>query len=163
MKKILFTIAAIIFIVFLLRFAIGGDEDTWICEKTPTSVGGSGAARWIKHGNPSYPSPVIPCSGTKPLGKTKEDCLAQGGVWEKQGPEPYETCDRKTIDRGNPCRDNNECEGWCQVDLTRDELNQGMRGELKTGKKIGQCSIWVVELGCFGMMEKGKVKVICID
>ncbi|OGG00028.1 hypothetical protein A2Y99_02205 [Candidatus Gottesmanbacteria bacterium RBG_13_37_7] len=149
------TIIGIIFLIaFLIRFVVGSDEDTWIC---------SDKGEWIQHGKPSYPSPVMPCKGTKPLGKIKEDCLAQGGVWEKQGPEPYETCNRKTIDRGNLCRDNGECEGWCQVDLTREELSQGMRGELKTSKKTGQCSVWVVELGCFGMMEKGIAKVICID
>ena len=154
MKKILIIFGIIFALIFFLRFVIGGNEDSWICNEK----GG-----WIKHGNPAYPSPVIPCGGTKPLGKTKEECLAQGGVWEKQGPEPFETCDRKTIDRGNLCRDNDECEGWCQADLTREELRQGMSGEVKTRKKYGQCSVWVVELGCFGMMEKGKVQVICID
>src|SRR3989344_3308914 len=147
MKKILIIFGIIFALIFFLRFVIGGNEDSWICNEK---------GDWIKHGNPAYPSPVIPCSGTKPLGKTKEECLAQGGVWEKQGPEPYETCDRKTIDRGNLCRDNDECEGWCQADLTREELRQGMSGEAKTRKKYGQCSVWVVELGCFGMMEKGK-------
>ena len=90
MKKILIFLVIAIGLIFVLRFVAGGNEDSWICNK----------GVWIKHGNPSYPSPVIPCGGTKPLGKTKEDCLAQGGIWEKQGPEPFETCDRKTIDRG---------------------------------------------------------------
>jgi len=37
--------------VLVLRFVLGGNEDTWICQ--------DGA--WIKHGNPSQPQPVIPC------------------------------------------------------------------------------------------------------
>lgn len=146
-------IGIIIFVVFFLRFVIGGNEDTWICENNT----------WVKHGNPSYPKPVISCRGATPLPKKEKECIKQGGVWEKQGIDPVATCDRKTIDRGNLCRDNSECEGWCQVDLTRDELRQGMSGKLKTNRKHGQCSVWVVELGCFGMMEKGKAKVICID
>lgn len=154
MKRVILIGIFIVLAIFFIRFFIGGNEDSWICDKQ---------GNWIKHGHPSYPSPGIPCNGIKPLGKTKKDCLAQGGVWEKQGPEPYETCDRKTIDRGNLCRDNRECEGWCQVELTREELRQGMSGELKVTRKYGQCSVWVVELGCFGMMENGKPKVICID
>ena len=86
-----------------------------------------------------------------------------GGVWKKQGPEPYETCNRKAIDRGNLCRDNGECEGMCQVELTEEEMSQGMRGKTNIKKNYGQCSVWVVELGCNGMMKQGKVSVICID
>jgi hypothetical protein len=89
--------------------------------------------------------------------------LAQGGVWRKQGPEPFETCNRKAIDRGNLCRDGSECEGSCQVELTRDQIRQGMQGKIKTNKKYGQCSVWVVELGCQGVMKKGKVEVMCVD
>ena len=159
MKKPFIIIGIVLVTILVLRFILGGDEDTWICETKPAS----GEARWIKHGNPAYPSPVITCKGTKPLGKTKEECLTQGGVWKKQGPEPFETCNRKAIDRGNLCRDNGECEGMCQVDLTQEELSQGMRGKVTTSKKYGQCSVWVVELGCRGMMKQGKVQVICID
>jgi len=37
--------------VFVLRFVIGGDEDTWICDK----------GEWIKHGNPYNPKPDEEC------------------------------------------------------------------------------------------------------
>lgn len=53
-KKILaffFVIAAILFIIFVLRFVIGGSEDTWIC------VNG----QWQKHGNPSSTPPSETC------------------------------------------------------------------------------------------------------
>jgi len=89
--------------------------------------------------------------------------LASGGIWEKQGNIPFETCNKKAIDRGNLCRDNSECEGWCEVNLSKEEIRKIMRKELNVNKKYGQCSVWVMELGCFGMMEKGKVKVICVD
>lgn len=95
--------------------------------------------------------------------RTQDECLKIGGVWRKQGPEPFETCNVKAADRGNVCHDNSECQGWCQVDLTRDELSQGMRGKISSTKKRGVCSVWTVELGCFGMMKEGKAQVICID
>lgn len=51
----------------------------------------------------------------------------------------------------------------CQVQLTKDELSKGMRGVIPTNKKYGQCSEWVVVLGCQGMMKDGKAQVICIN
>ena len=153
MKKLAIALAIIILIIAFIRFVIGGPEDSWICDKT---------GQWIKHGNPSYPKPEVSCAKTS-LPKTKQDCLKTGGVWKKQGPEPFETCNIKAKDRGNICYDSNECEGTCQVDLTRDELTKGMQGKTSINKKYGQCSVWVVELGCQGIIKNGKVQVICID
>lgn len=45
------SIILIICAVFILRFFIGGDEDTWICEQ----------GRWIAHGKPVAPIPTILC------------------------------------------------------------------------------------------------------
>jgi len=45
---ILFILAGVFLV---LRFTLGGNEDTWICEE----------GEWVKHGNPSQPQPVIPC------------------------------------------------------------------------------------------------------
>lgn len=152
-SAIVFGILTLLIIIFVLRF-VGNGETYWKCDTKGV---------WVKNGNSSYPSPVISCTNPAPLAKNGVDCLAQGGVWKKQGPEPFETCNRKAIDRGNLCRDNSECEGMCQVDLTQEELSQGMRGKLNIRKKYGQCSVWVVELGCSGIMKQGKVQVICID
>lgn len=150
-----------VFIIFLvlfcgllvIRFVFGGPEDSWICRN----------GVWVEHGHPSYPKPESPCGKKIKLPKTKEDCLMKGGVWKKLGPDPFETCNIKATDRGNICHDSSECQGMCQVDLTRDELSQGMRGKLFTDKKRGACSVWVVELGCRGIMKDGKASVICID
>jgi hypothetical protein len=145
---------AIAAIILYIRFGLGGPEDSWLCDKN---------GNWIKHGNPSYPSPVVSCDNKVLLPNNKDDCLARNGIWQKQGPEPFESCNRKAVDRGNLCRDNSECEGICQVELTKDEMSQGMRGNLNIEKKYGQCSVWVVELGCSGIMKQGKAEVICID
>jgi hypothetical protein len=54
-KFIIFFLIMIVFVgsVFFLRFVIGGDEDTWICQN----------GVWIKHGNPSKPIPSAFCPG----------------------------------------------------------------------------------------------------
>ncbi len=55
MKNILkiFTIIVVaIFILFFIRFIIGGSEDDWIC------VNGE----WVKHGVPNAPMPTEPCN-----------------------------------------------------------------------------------------------------
>ncbi|MFA6250464.1 MAG: hypothetical protein WC686_03050 [Candidatus Shapirobacteria bacterium] len=153
-SAVVFIVLVIIVVTFFTRYAQGGPENYWACDD-------NGA--WIKHGNPAYPSPILPCTYKNPLGKTRDECLLQGGVWAKQGLEPFETCNRRAVDRGNLCRDNGECEGMCQTELTKEEINQGMRGQLNIKKKSGQCSAWVVELGCFGMMKQGKPQVICVD
>lgn len=49
--KVLGALLLVAGIILILRFTLGGDEDTWICK--------DGA--WEKHGNPSQPQPVIPC------------------------------------------------------------------------------------------------------
>lgn len=147
-------ILIIVVVIFLVRLVTKNNEGYWMCDSRGV---------WVKYGNPSYSIPVLPCSYKNPLGKTRDECLSQGGVWAKQGPEPFETCNRKAVDRGNHCRDNDECEGMCQVELTEEEISQGMRGKLNINKNYGQCSVWVVELGCGGIMKQGKAQVICVD
>ena len=163
MKKIFLIGLIIVTALFMIRFFFGGDEDTWICEKLPASAGGSGEARWVKHGNPDYPAPVVGCNTKPSLPKNEKDCLDSGGVWGKIGIFPQPVCNRKAVDRGILCRDNSQCEGTCQVDLTQEELSQGMRGRINKNVKYGQCSVWVLEMGCQGVMKNGKVQVICAD
>lgn len=53
MKKYIFAFALFVLTVFLVRFLLGGDEDTWICDVQK--------GEWIKHGNPSSSGPQEPC------------------------------------------------------------------------------------------------------
>lgn len=152
-KKILIAAFFIFCGLLFIRFAFGGPEDSWICDK----------GQWITHGKPSYPKPEDPCGKKIKLPKNKEDCLKNGGRWKKIGIDRFETCNLKATDRGNICHDSSECQGMCQVDLTKEELSQGMRGKIFTDKKRGICSVWVVELGCRGVMKGGKAQVICFD
>ena len=143
---------ALFLLIFTLRFILGGNEDSWMCQNN----------KWVAHGHPSYAKPNDPCGKKYPIPKTKEECLRKGGVWKKMGPDPFETCNIKATDRGTVCTDNSECEGWCQANITRDQLRTVMMGKLNI-KGRGTCSVWRVELGCFGMMKQGKVSTICID
>lgn len=149
MKKIFIFIVLVIGVVVLV--ILRGNEDTWIC------VNGE----WAKHGNPSFSKPTVSCSGKEKLPLNKEECLKKGGVWEKQGPEPFETCDIKTKDGGRECSDVSQCEGTCMVKLSDEEFRSGMKG--KKWKHNGICSMWRVTLGCFGIVKKGEVSVMCID
>jgi len=58
-------------IVFFLRFVVGGDEDTWICEN----------GNWVTHGNPSSTPPTTGCGEEKKIGgeKDKNGCLVAAG------------------------------------------------------------------------------------
>jgi hypothetical protein len=141
MKKVIIFVLIIVGILFLLRFVIGGPEDSWICKD----------GSWIKHGQPSYPKPITKCSKQTTLPKNEEDCLKENGVWKKLGPEPFESCNRKAVDRGNLCQDSSECEGLCQISL------------INAVRKLGQCSVWVIELGCQQIMKNGQIQTICID
>jgi len=153
MKKIAIICFIIAAITVCTQYVLKKNEDTWVCKNTT----------WVKNGNPSYPKPIITCGEQTPLPKNEADCVNQGGVWKKLGPDPFETCNIKARDRGNLCRDNSECEGLCQVNLTRDELSQGMRGKIYKNVKFGQCSVWRVELGCQGIMKNGNAQVMCLD
>lgn len=152
-KKIFIITFVFFCVLFFIRFAFGVPEDNWICDK----------GVWITHGKPSYPKPEDPCGKKIVLPKTKEDCLKVNGSWKKLGPDPFETCNIKATDRGNICHDSSECQGMCQVDLTKEELRQGMSGKLFSNKKYGSCSVWVVELGCRGIIKNGKAQVICLE
>jgi hypothetical protein len=147
---------SILLVIFLsfIYFSYAKQKGYWECNKNN---------KWTKHGLPDYPAPVISCPNSNSLPQDKASCLAQGGIWSQQGLAAKATCNRKAVDQGNMCRDNAECEGWCQVELTNNELKQGMSGQVQTSKQYGQCSTWVLRVGCFGMLEKGKIKTICID
>jgi len=53
--------------LLIVRFIIGGDEDTWICSNN----------QWVKHGNPREPQPVVNC-GEK---KSKQQIFNEAGLF----------------------------------------------------------------------------------
>ena len=63
--KILGFVLVLVGVVLVLRFVLGGNEDTWVCQD----------GQWVKHGNPSEPQPAITCEKN---GQTVEDLLPTG-------------------------------------------------------------------------------------
>ena len=52
MKKVIIIIIIIIAAWFVIRFVIGGPEDTWMCTD----------GEWVKHGVPYAPKPERECN-----------------------------------------------------------------------------------------------------
>lgn len=73
MKKVIFLFLIFFVVVFLVRFVLGGNEDSWICE--------NGA--WVRHGNPSLAMPKEPC-GEQMVGNDRDEhgCIGSAGyLW----------------------------------------------------------------------------------
>ncbi|MFH1971096.1 MAG: hypothetical protein ABIJ05_01800 [Patescibacteria group bacterium] len=68
---LLFSLLSVFGIVFILRFVVGGDEDTWLCENN----------EWVKNGQPAYDHPLEGCGEKKLIGgdKDENDCLIAAG------------------------------------------------------------------------------------
>lgn len=49
--SVILFLGGVILILFILRFFLGGDEDSWLCQN----------CQWVKHGQPSAPKPNQPC------------------------------------------------------------------------------------------------------
>jgi hypothetical protein len=54
---------------------------------------------------------------------TAEDCVAAGGTWGPIGGAPVSTCRCPAPDAGEPCTQNEDCEGQCVVDDIADCAN----------------------------------------
>lgn len=70
-KTIYITITVIIGIIAVagyLRFVVGGDEDTWLCDN----------GQWVKHGVPSAPMPTSGCGD-------EDTWICDGSQWVKHG------------------------------------------------------------------------------
>jgi hypothetical protein len=93
--------------------------------------------------------------------KDKENCLKAGGVWKKMGPRPFEECNLPTKDAGKICSGSNECEGVCLAELSREEMQKGMRGNLF--RTQGKCSSFIKTIGCQAFVYKGWAQVVCAD
>lgn len=77
MKKFIFPLLALFFFfgaVFVLRFSLGGNEDTWLC------VDG----QWQAHGQPDSPQPTGSCPGSETENEASETNLI-GGQTDEHG------------------------------------------------------------------------------
>lgn len=68
------TVFALIFVfvfgILFARFILGGDEDSWICDK----------GEWVRHGNPKTARPNLPCEG-QIVGNDRDEhgCIGSAG------------------------------------------------------------------------------------
>lgn len=76
-----------------------------------------------------------------------DKCRDKGGRYDSESEE----CILVTEDRGQGCKKNSDCEGWCLVD---DDAEIGSEAE-------GTCSDDFTPEGCFKYMDEGKVNSIC--
>ena len=77
MKKIvpvLIIFSIILVALLVIRFTLGGDEDTWICEY----------GRWVKHGNPSSSMPSSGC-GSKLVDTAEEELTDMSVCYSPNG------------------------------------------------------------------------------
>lgn len=91
----------------------------------------------------------------------KDSCEAKGGIWKKIGIRPMEECNLPTTDGGKVCWGSNVCEGVCLAELTREDIQKGMKG--KMFRTTGKCSEWVKTVGCRAYVYQGWASVICAD
>jgi hypothetical protein len=91
----------------------------------------------------------------------QKSCEAKGGIWKKIGIRPMEECNLPTTDGGKSCWGSNVCEGVCLAELSREDLQKGMKG--KMFKREGKCSEWVKVVGCRAYVYQGWASVVCSD
>ncbi|MEO7221307.1 MAG: hypothetical protein ABIY37_02455, partial [Devosia sp.] len=126
----------------------------WQCEDS----------EWLAVGEPEHPQPLIACcgTGTGEAAVTPELCEKAGGIWGPIGLFPEPVCTQRTIDAGRYCADMGECAASCDAQLSAEEYQQMLDGELVlTG---GICSGATPLIGCHAMVSAGKVDgMLCID
>lgn len=93
----------------------------------------------------------------EPLLTARPACESRGGYFVAT----IGACRLPAPDRGKVCRNSSECDGFCEAQLSPDELT----GIMKGGKpeKTGICGQWKNPVGCFYTVEGGRVSKTCAD
>jgi len=106
---------------------------------------------------------VINKSGLWKDGVSQETCLKIKGKWGQFGLFPQEQCNIPSKDKGKICRNNDDCEGDCIADLTKEQFKRVVEQHVVL-KVNGQCSGWTLNYGCQAFVENGTVNsILCID
>lgn len=71
----------------LIRFGLGGPEDTWLCQN----------GQWVKHGNPQEPAPMAGCGGIPTVSPEITQPILGGDKYEHGciGSAGYSWCESK--------------------------------------------------------------------
>jgi hypothetical protein len=155
--QVLVSIAAAIVLVLAMGQAARAGEPPgyWRCDGT----------KWVAVGTPQHPEPLVQCGGvviSDGGAITEELCEKAGGTWGPIGLFPEPICTQRTFDAGRYCADMGECAASCDAELTKEEYQRMLDGEVVlTG---GICWGATPLIGCHAMVHAGKVDgVLCID
>lgn len=85
--------------------------------------------------------------------QARSACDACRGYWGVQGFNPMPSCNCRTLDFGQECRDGSECEGQCLSSSTSQVVTHG--GPPRRGYYVGQCSEFVRSYGCHIALQNG--------
>ncbi len=90
--------------------------------------------------------------------RLRASCESEGGFFI----EALEQCQLPTTDAGKACKDSSECEGFCEADLSADEISKIAIGEQV--KKMGTCGQRKnFHSGCSYIVEDDAVERFCAD
>ena len=88
--------------------------------------------------------------------RLRASCQAEGGFFV----EDLEQCQLPASDAGKTCEDSSECEGFCEADLSAEEIIKIAKGERV--EKTGACGQWKnFFAGCSYVIEDGVVERFC--
>lgn len=90
--------------------------------------------------------------------RLRASCESEGGFFI----EALEQCQLPTTDARKTCKNSSECEGFCETDLSAEEISKVANGELV--EKTGACGGWKnFHSGCFYIVEDAAVERFCAD
>lgn len=92
------------------------------------------------------------------LSRLRASCQSEGGFFS----EALEFCQLPASDAGKACGDSDECEGFCETDLSPKEISEIAGGNQV--EKSGTCGqLKNFASGCFYTVEDGRVDKMCAD
>ena len=139
MKKYAIVFLLFVATVFVVRFVVGGSEDTWICDKK--------SGEWVEHGKPSAPKPDSPCGESTPdkstVGEVENDALCDDGLGNEMSYSRAKeiatgTCKNGTLEDFHYC---NNVTGTWWIDFSPDEPKEGCNPACVVNVKSGEAEI----------------------
>jgi hypothetical protein len=102
--------------------------------------------------------PAAPPTAARPAPRVRPDtrqaCDACRGDWGIHGIADVESCNCRTKDAGQTCRDGAQCQGQCLAGPDA-KFEVVSPGPPKRGFYVGRCSEFETTFGCFRVIEAG--------
>jgi hypothetical protein len=147
MKKIALIFGIVVLAGFFIRFVVGGDEDTWICDKQKRE--------WVQHGNPSATKPETPCGDAQgdKLNQTEGIMLCDDGLgnsmeYSRAEEIAIRSCKDGSLKNFHYC---NNVTGTWWIDFVPSEPKEGCNPACVVNIKTGEAEInW----RCMGLVPQ---------